>query len=76
MKKLDELRTRARATVVRFDGDAALRKRLYAFGIEPECEIQLKQKSLGNRTIEIRCNKSLIALRQDEANRITVRELP
>ncbi|MDX4058155.1 FeoA domain-containing protein [Aliarcobacter skirrowii] len=60
------------ATIKAISCDDILKSRLYSFGIVEGTTVCVTAKSLRKKTIEIRVDKSKVALRHSEANNIKV----
>lgn len=70
--KLIDLQKNDEAHIVGMDVDAVLKGRLYSFGIIKGTKIKVKEFSLNKKTVEIEVNRSFIALRFEEAQKIEV----
>lgn len=60
------------ATVVKNNATGALKQRLISFGLMRGSKIEILECALGKQTIEIRVDKMVIALRNEEAELIEV----
>ncbi len=70
--QLSELQKGDMAIIKKIEGDSSLKQRLSAFGVLRGTEIIVEAFSLKKKTIEIKVNRSHIALRLDEAEKIEV----
>jgi len=75
MTTLDQLKKGDTARIRRVEADPELRNRLHSFGIVPGEELKVKGCSLGRRTMEIDVDGTLIALRREEASKISVERI-
>ena len=72
---LTELKKGDKALIVKIDADRELRNRLHSFGIIPGEELEVKGCSLARQTMEIDVDRTLIALRKEEAEKIEVKKI-
>ncbi len=72
MGKLSSLDTNDRAVVVSIEAEGELKQRFFSFGLRKGSEIQVKAISIAKKTIEIEVDRTLLALRMEEANAIEV----
>ncbi|RUM77419.1 MAG: ferrous iron transport protein A [Sulfurovum sp.] len=73
---LMDLKKGDKAMIVNIDTkNQALKKRLYSFGVMPGEELSIKRCSLRRRTMEIKIDTTLIALRAEEASIIQVKPI-
>jgi len=73
--RLSELKKGEKAIIRDILADPELKKRLYSFGIIRGEEVEMKGCSLAKQTIEIEIDRTLIALRREEANKIEVEKV-
>jgi len=73
--KLTELTKGEKAEIVKIDAEKALKDRLTSFGVMRGEELLVKGCSLAKQTMEIEVGSTLIALRKDEADKITIEKL-
>jgi len=73
--KLTNLQINDRAKIIKIDANKALKKRFNSFGIVKGEELSVKAYSLGKQTIEIEIGSTLVAMRDDEADKIKVEKL-
>jgi len=69
---LTELRKGDRALIRKIHAGPELRNRLHSFGIIPGEWLEVKGCSLARQTMEIEVDRTLIALRKEEAEKIEV----
>ncbi len=70
--QLSELKKGDRGVILQIDADSQLRNRLHSFGIIPGEELEVKGCSLARQTMEIEVDRTLIAIRKEEAQKIKV----
>jgi len=73
--KLSELQRGDRATILKIGTDESLKSRLVSFGVARGSELTIEACSLGNQTIEIMVDDTLIGLRGEEAKKIEVEKI-
>ncbi|CAA6808222.1 MAG: Ferrous iron transport protein A, putative [uncultured Sulfurovum sp.] len=71
--KLSDLHKGDKALIDSIGTDEALKARLFSFGIARGTEISIEACSLGNQTVEIMAEETLIGLRMSEAQKIEVK---
>lgn len=69
---LDSLQKGMSATIVNVSAEKELRNRFNSFGVAKGATVFVEQKTLANKTIEIRINNTRIALRSSEAMKIEI----
>jgi ferrous iron transport protein A len=69
---LDQLQKGDMAIIKKIESSDELKQRLSSFGVMRGTEIVVEAFSLKKKTIEIKVNRSHIALRLDEAKKIEV----
>ena len=69
---LNELKIKQTAQIVSINCDSVLKNRLYSFGIIKGAFVTIEELTLTKSTIEIKINRSKIALRLSEAEKIEV----
>ncbi|MDZ7819823.1 MAG: FeoA family protein [Aliarcobacter sp.] len=69
---LNELKIKQTAQIVAINCDSVLKNRLYSFGIVKGAFVTIEELTLTKSTIEIKINRSKIALRLSEAEKIEV----
>lgn len=69
---LDELKINDLAVITKIDCDKVLKNRFYSFGVVKGATLHVEQITLAKNTMEISINKSKIALRISEAQKIKV----
>ncbi len=69
---LSELKKGESGLIIKIHADSQLRNRLHSFGIIPGEELKLKEYSIANQTMEIEVERTLIALRKEEAQKIEI----
>lgn len=72
MKTLDKLSVNDSAIISSVEASQELKKRFLSFGVRKGAVIRVKAFSLARSTIEIEVGKTMIALRNDEAQTIKV----
>lgn len=60
------------ATITAVNADKELRNRFNSFGVVKGATVQAEQHTLAKQTMEIRVNKTRIALRLSEAEKIEI----
>ena len=70
--KLSEIKKNQKALVVSINAKKELKQRFNSFGINKGSIIKINEYSISNKTIAIEINKSKIALRAQEADKIEV----
>lgn len=75
MKRLSDLSIDDKGVVLKVEADEELQLRLFSFGLHKGMEFIVKNFSIKKSTIEIEANKTLVALRLDEAQKIKIKEL-
>ncbi len=70
--KLNQLEKKQKAIVKKINASPQLKHRLYSLGVIPGSNVEIINHSIGRKTIEIKVNNSLIALRDNEAKNIEV----
>jgi ferrous iron transport protein A len=73
--RLSDLKKGDRAVIKRIDADGALKQRLSSFGVGRGAELVIETYSIGRKTYEIIVNDTMIALRNEEAERIDVEKI-
>ena len=73
--KLSELKKGDHAIILKIDTDESLKGRLASFGIARGSELSIEAYSVGNQTVEISVDGTLIGLRRDEATDIKVEKI-
>ncbi len=73
--KLSELKKGDRAIIIKIDTDASLKARLVSFGVARGSEFSVEAYSVGNQTVEILVDGTLIGLRRSEAVDIEVEKI-
>jgi len=63
------------ATITSIDADALLKRRLGSFGIVKGEKLMVKGCSIAKKTMEIEVEGTLVALRESEAQRISVTKI-
>jgi len=71
--KLSELKKGQNAIVQSVNASGELKQRLSSFGLLKGANIKVIDCSLGKSTIEIMVDKTLMALRREEADKIEVK---
>jgi len=71
--KLSDLHKGESAFIDNIGTDEALKARLFSFGIARGTRISIEASSLGNQTVEIMAEETLIGLRMSEAKKIEVK---
>jgi len=72
MMTLDMLQKGDMAIIKSIDSSSELKQRLHSFGVMRGTRVMVKAFSLKKKTIEIEVNRSHIALRLEEAQKIEV----
>jgi ferrous iron transport protein A len=72
LKTLNQLKVGDKGVVAKVDAESELALRLFSFGVHKGADIRVKNVSLRRKTIEIEAGRTLVALRFDEAARISV----
>ncbi|NEW61241.1 ferrous iron transport protein A [Sulfurovum sp. bin170] len=73
--KLSELKKGDRAIIKKIDTDESLKSRLVSFGVARGSELSIEAYSVGNQTVEILVDGTLIGLRRSEAVDIEVEKI-
>ncbi len=73
--KLSELKKEDRGVILKIATSEDLKGRLHSFGVARGSEFTIEACSLGNQTIEIMVDDTLIGLRGDEAQKIEVEKI-
>ncbi len=73
--RLSELKKGDRAIIVKIDTDEQLKNRLISFGVARGSELSIEAYSVGNQTVEILVDGTLIGLRRSEASDIEVEKI-
>ncbi len=73
--KLDALHRGDCAKILKIECDEQLRHRLYSFGIVRGAQVKVVAFSIKKKTIEIALGRSKVALRIDEARKISVEKV-
>lgn len=73
--KLSDLHKGESAFIDNIGTDEALKARLFSFGIARGTRISIEASSLGNQTVEIMAEETLIGLRMSEAKKIEVKPI-
>jgi ferrous iron transport protein A len=71
---LEKLARGHSATILSINADKELKNRFNSFGLVRGATIFCEASTLANSTIEVRINKTKIALRASEAEKIEIRE--
>ena len=74
MITLDQLQKGDKAVIKAINASDELKHRLISFGILKGSEIEVRECALRKKTIEIAVNRSMIAIRIDEAKKIEVEQ--
>ncbi len=70
---LDKLSKGESAIITAFHANRELKNRFNSFGLVKGARISVEERSLGKKTIRVRINKTRIALRSAEAEKIEVK---
>ena len=70
--KLNELKKGQKGEIIQIDADKVLRDRLSSFGIVRGELVTVKEHSLAKQTIEIEIGTTLVVLRSNEAEKISI----
>ena len=73
--KLSELKKGDRAIILKIDTSESLKQRLVSFGVARGSELSIEAYSVGNQTVEILVDDTLIGLRREEAKDIEVEKI-
>jgi ferrous iron transport protein A len=73
--KLSELKKGDQAIILKIETDELLKGRLVSFGVTRGSELSIEACSIGNQTLEILVDGTLIGLRRDEAIDIKVQRI-
>ena len=71
---LDKLNKGETALILNINAPQALKARLNSFGITKDATIYLQEVTLAKNTIEVRIDKTKVALRVSEASQIEVKQ--
>lgn len=71
---LDQLKKGECATVVAINASSELKNRFYSFGIVKGVNVVAEEHTLAKKTIGIRVDRSQIALRISEAEKVEIRQ--
>lgn len=71
---LDQLNKGESALILSINAPQALKARLNSFGITKDATIYLQEVTLAKNTLEVRVNKTKVALRISEASQIEVEQ--
>jgi len=72
---LNQLDENTKAVITAIHAGRELKSRLYSFGLSVGKEFMVKRYSLNKNVVEIEVNRSLIALRRGESEKIEVEML-
>jgi ferrous iron transport protein A len=75
MTSLAEMRKGEKGVIRSIDADSELRNRLHSFGIIPGETLEVKECSLAKKTMNIEVEGTQIALRDEEAEKISVKKI-
>ena len=75
MMSLAELRKGEKGVISSINADSELRNRLHSFGIISGETLEVKECSLAKKTMNIEIEGTQIALREEEAEKISVKKL-
>ena len=70
--KLCDLPKGEKATIIAIDADKELKKRFNSFGIVKGATIYAEQHTITKQTMEVRINKTRMALRLTEAEKVEI----
>lgn len=72
---LSDIRKGDKAEIVKIHADKALKDRLSSFGVMRGEVLHVKGCSLAKKTMEIEVGSTLIALREEEADKIEIKQI-
>ncbi|HIQ47123.1 MAG TPA: ferrous iron transport protein A [Sulfurovum sp.] len=72
---LTDIRKGDKAEIIKIHADKALKDRLTSFGVMRGEILLVKGCSLARKTMEIEVGSTLIALREDEAEKIEIKQI-
>lgn len=72
--RLDELQKNEEGIIIKIDAEKTLKSRFNSFGVTKGTKVTVITQTMTNKTIEIKVNRTKLALRISEAAKIEVQK--